>query len=124
MFLCWEGRCWKNGAGRLLPSCLNRRSLRPLLKRYYMFVYEIFQQQKSKQPRMVPVKLLATILGRSSVAPGGSGAPFGRSRRACYSRPGMLQPPWHVTGPSSAIISKQMCCTLLLVRSCVSPHRC
>ena len=49
-----------------------------------------------------------------------SGVLLGRSRRACYSRPGMLQPPWHVTGPSSAIISSRK---LLLVRSCFSLDR-
>ena len=68
--------------------------------------------------------LLGTLLGRSWGVTGGYGALLGRSRRACYSRPGMLQPPWHVTGPSSAIISsRQLCCTLLLVRSCVSLPR-
>ena len=55
---------------------------------------------------------------------GGSGALLGRSRRAFYNCPGMSHPPWYVTGPSSAIISsRQLCCTLLLVRSCVSLHR-
>ena len=53
-----------------------------------------------KRPTMVLGTLLGTLLGRSW---GGSGALLGRSRRACYSRPGMLQPPRHVTGRSSAI---------------------
>ena len=75
-----------------------------------------------KQARMALRKLLGTLLGRSWNVPGGSEAPLGRPRRACYSRCGMLQPPRHVTGNKidEEVLQKQTELSILYKRYCIS----